>query len=41
MKYYKIQRKFAIVCLIFMILTPFTTSYAATVEECGKALLCL
>lgn len=34
----KLQRRFGIVCLILMIITPFTTSYAASVKECGQAL---
>ncbi len=39
MKYFKYQRRVAIISLILLIITPFTTAYAASVEECEQALV--
>ncbi len=38
MNYFKLQKRIAILCLILLIITPFTSAYAASVEECGEAL---
>lgn len=38
MNYFKLQKRIAILCLILLIITPFTSAYAASIEECGEAL---